>query len=75
LFKMLLELLDLLSHFIHFKSTNVPLKFLHMSSMNNHGCKIKALILIWYQDGMKIPQQRSLTQTKIFFTYHFKLSN
>ena len=47
-FKMLLELLNLPSYFIHFKSTVAPLKFLHTTSTNSHGCKPKALIPTWY---------------------------
>lgn len=52
--KMLLELLKLPFYFINFKTTNVPLEFLHTMSTNNHGYKSKALILTWYRDDMKI---------------------
>lgn len=45
-FKTLLEVLDLPSHLIHFKSTDVPLEFLHTTPTNSHGCKSKALIPI-----------------------------
>jgi hypothetical protein len=45
-FKTLLEVLDLPSHLIHFKSMDVPLEFLHMTPVNNYSCKSKALISI-----------------------------
>jgi hypothetical protein len=54
LFKTLLEVLDLPSHLIHFKSMDVPLEFLHMIPANSYGCKSKALIPIWYHKGMEI---------------------
>jgi hypothetical protein len=41
-------LLVLPFHFIHFKSIDVPLEFLHTMFTNNHGYKSKALISTSY---------------------------